>query len=350
MKNVDCIIVGSGLAGITLAWELYKRNISFVIISRPSLSKSSLIAPGIWNPIVFKRITPTWQASVLIQYLIDFYRQVEKILNVQLLSPMEIWHVLNHTNEENLWKQKQDLYPKYLKDISYITLKHSRFTDNLKAGIVDGCGRLNTSEYIYYSLQFFQTKNLYTNTVFNYDALIFNHSNSIEYEDIVAEKIIFCEGHLIKNNPWFPFIKLQAAKGEILEIETDEPILPPNAILHKNISIIPNGNNKYLIGSNYDWNDLNELSTEKTKSFFLSIFESIFNIKYQVIGHYAGIRPAADRRPIIGQHPEIKNIFILNGLGTKGVMLAPYCANILAEHILNNKPLDKKISVLRYFN
>ncbi|HPQ09609.1 MAG TPA: FAD-dependent oxidoreductase [Bacteroidia bacterium] len=348
MKSVKCIIVGSGLSGIALAWELYFRKVSFVIISNPTLSKSSLIAPGVWNPIVFKRLNPTWNASLLIKTLIPFYQKIENILQQPLITSLSIFHILN-SEEEKFWKTKTEYYPNYLKEIVELDKKNYHHLKNsIKFGVVEQCGRLNTSEFIYHSLSFFQSINAFVEQKFFHDNLIIK-SNSVEYDNILAEKIIFCEGHLISQNPLFKNIVLKPAKGEIVEIETETSILPENTVLHKGINIIPNGKNRYLLGSNYEWNHLNENTTEEIKDKFLSAFEEIFSCKYQVIGHYAGIRPAADRRPIVGQHPEYKLLLVLNGMGTKGVMLAPYSVQVLVDYILNNTPIDNEIDVRRFF-
>lgn len=345
MKKTECIIVGCGIAGITVAWELFKRNISFVIIGNTKLSACSLIAPGVFNPIVFKRITPSWQASVLIEQLKDFYQYVENKLHQHLLLPLEIWHVLSNTNEVNLWKEKQELYPKFLNDTNTFSSPH--LNNPLKCGVVTNAGRLKVAEYLYYSIEFFKSLNCFSEQTFHYPNLVL-HTDFFEYENIIGSHIIFCEGYQVKNNPWFNFIQLKPAKGEVLHIETQNAVLPENTVLHQHISIIPIEKNKYILGSNYEWNELNETPTEQVKQHFLSVFENIFNVSYEMVGHYAGIRPAADRRPIIGYHPEIKNMFVFNGLGTKGVMIAPYAAKILADNILHHTPIPDDLSVNRF--
>ncbi len=352
MKKLDCIIVGSGIAGITLAWELYRRAKSFLIISNPKLSGSSIIAPGVWNPVVFKRITPTWNATALINTLLPFYQYTEKILNRSYLQEIEILHCINNENEKRIWVQKQSLYPKFLREITCLKKQNVKSLKDVEiiCGKVSNCGRLNTSEYIYYSIEFFKTINAYSEKNFNYNMLISQNHKEVEYENIKTQNIVFCEGYLIKNNPHFNFVKLKPAKGEIVEIETAFPVLPDNTILHKQINIIPNGKNKYLLGSNYEWKDIDETPTQNIKEKFLSLFENIFDVEYQIVGHYAGIRPAADRRPILGKHPQLSNFYILNGLGTKGVMLAPYCAIQLADCIFHQKETDKEVSVERFWN
>lgn len=348
MKKVDVIIVGSGIAGINLAWELYQRNHTFVLISQPKLSLSSLIAPGIWNPIVFKRITTTWNASVLINNLLSFYSNIENSLQKNLIRHLKIWHVLNSSEEEKLWTKKEELYPRFLNSIQTIQQKNFiGLKQNLKVGEVNHCGRLITTEYIYYSIDFFKKQNSFIENIFYHDLLNIK-DNQIEYDNILAQHIVFCEGYKVKENPLFSFVSLKPAKGEIVEIETKTNLLPENIILHKHINIIPNGNNKYLISSNYDWANLNDTPTEEVKQKLLLEFEEVFKTDYQIIGHYAGVRPAADRRPILGSHPEYKNVWIFNGLGTKGIMLSPYCAKVLAEAMFNGKIIDSEINVKRF--
>jgi glycine/D-amino acid oxidase-like deaminating enzyme len=53
--------------------------------------------------------------------------------------------------------------------------------------------------------------------------------------------------------------------------------------------------------------------------------------------HFAGVRPTVkDRRPLVGTH---EYSAILNGLGTRGVMLGPSMAKALYNAIENDIPL-----------
>jgi hypothetical protein len=49
--------------------------------------------------------------------------------------------------------------------------------------------------------------------------------NGINWQDISAKKIIFCEGYHAIHNPWFNYLPFQLAKGEILTL-TAKQILP----------------------------------------------------------------------------------------------------------------------------
>jgi glycine oxidase len=63
------------------------------------------------------------------------------------------------------------------------------------------------------------------------------------------------------------------------------------------------------------------------------------------------VRPTVkDRRPLLGIHPEYNQLAVFNGLGTKGVMLAPYFANKLVNLILKNEPLPNEVNINRFID
>lgn len=73
------------------------------------------------------------------------------------------------------------------------------------------------------------------------------------------------------------------------------------------------------------------------------------NCSFELISQEAGIRPTvSDRRPLVGAHPEYNNIYIINGLGSRGVMIAPYVAEQLYQFIEAKEPLEAAISIDRF--
>jgi glycine/D-amino acid oxidase-like deaminating enzyme len=195
---------------------------------------------------------------------------------------------------------------------------------------------------------------------FDYNLLSIN--NDISYQSkksaipplggrgaVRAKYIIFCEGFQVQHNPFFNFIPFQPAKGEQLKIYSEA--LKLNVIINKNIFIIPVGNNEYQVGSTYIWHDETEQVTDFGKNEILGKLNKIILCDYKIIDEKAGIRPTIiDRRPVLGAHQIHKNMFIFNGLGTKGISLAPYFSKELLLHITENKPLDKEVDIARFCN
>lgn len=151
----------------------------------------------------------------------------------------------------------------------------------------------------------------------------------------------------MKQNPFFNQLPLVPAKGELLTIHA--PDLNIGYVLKSAIFLIPLGNNLYLVGATYEWKDLTNKITHAAKNELLSKLKKLIKCSFEVVNQVAGIRPTVkDRRPLVGRHPEHKNIFILNGLGTRGVMIGPYVAEQLFNFIEFNQPLEKEIDIKRF--
>ncbi|MBR9998761.1 MAG: FAD-dependent oxidoreductase, partial [Cyclobacteriaceae bacterium] len=165
--------------------------------------------------------------------------------------------------------------------------------------------------------------------------------------EIAAGKIIFCEGYTAAGNPYFNRIPFRPVKGEILYIRPEDSV---EFIFNRQIFIIPWDEGFYKVGATYDWNYKDTRPTIQAKNYLEDKLNRFLNVNYRITGQVAGIRPATlDRRPVIGLHPEHSSVGIFNGLGSKGVSLAPYFARMFVEYLLNNRELDKEVDIKRFY-
>jgi len=138
-------------------------------------------------------------------------------------------------------------------------------------------------------------------------------------------------------------------KGEVFTIKCVG--LTENKIIKKGIYLVNLYDDFYKVGATYEWNDLTENTSKEGKSFLEEKLNDLLKTPYQIISHEANIRPTTkDRKAIVGEHPKHKNLFILNGLGTKGVMHAPYLAKQLLNLIINKTEIEKEININRFDN
>ncbi|MFV0592253.1 MAG: NAD(P)/FAD-dependent oxidoreductase [Draconibacterium sp.] len=345
MKKVQFLIVGQGLAGTMLAFELLERNISFSLVNSARKSKASLVAAGMINPLVFKRLTKSWMADQLLPFMANRYRELEQKQRASYYFQKKILKPL-YAQEEQLWLQKQQIteFAKYIKSV--LSGSPVEFMANSSAfGIVDGSGYLNLSVFLSMAEQFFRERDLLTELDFQPDEVVPDH---FETGEVIAEKIVFCEGYHLTQNPLFQFVKMNPAKGEVLQIYA--PDLSEEYILNKRVFVLPVGNHRFKVGSTYEWDDLSERTTEKGKESIVERLENLLTAKYWIEEHWAGVRPTvADRRPVLGMHPAHKNVFVFNGLGTKGVMLAPWFAREMAGFLEGEtKILPPEVDINRF--
>jgi glycine oxidase len=332
-------IIGWGLAGATLAWQFYFAKKSFSIYDS-GINHSTRTAAGLVNPIVFKRLGQSWNVNTLMPYAEIFYSKIEEILTVKLLSRKNIYSVFSSVQDENNWSVKQgdDRYKNFLGHSEFESIDCVQMPFGL--GKVNTFGNIDTNLFLDASKDFFSKNQIpFFNTAFDYENVLANQNQSY----------IFCEGFDVVKNPYFNYLPLKPSHGEILIIETDE--LKFDAVLSKNMFVVPHGNNQYKIGSTYNWDLKEPITTELGKTEIIEKFENFVDCNYKIISHQAGIRPTvSDRKPLLGTHPTQKNAHIFNGLGTKGVMIAPYYGEQLLRYLFEGKLLDKEVDVARYTN
>lgn len=345
-KEVDYIIVGQGIAGTVLAQSLIQTGKKVIVIDKGHEQSASRVAPGLFNPISFKRISISWQADKLIPFLIHFYKSLETTLSTPLLHLTDIFKIISSEEELGKWRKKLlqediqsfcSLQPNYNKQI------------NAPCGLikVSPAGYLDVKKMLSEFRKHLKTNNQLQEEDFDCSGIQFDPEHII-YKNCTAKKIIFCEGKNSKANSFFNWLPIIPNQGELLTIKTDQ--LKINHIYAKKAFILP-AENQIKLGATYNWKEATNLPTEEAKSELCSKLEEMTATAYKVVEHLVGIRPTVpDRRPLIGIHPEYKQLAVFNGLGSKGVMLAPYFADQLMQNIENKVVLDKEVDILRYYN
>lgn len=334
----DIVIVGWGLAGTALAWELYFLGKSFSV--KDSLENhSTRVAAGLVNPVVFKRLTKSWNADVLMPSAADFYSRVEQVLEIKLLSRKSIFRVFASVEESNNWASKEgdDRFSSCLKSPSkeqLPALSTVQFPHGI--GEVKTIGNLDTIKFLEASKDFFLEKGV------QFDSGFF-----LKEELNPTKTYIFAEGYGLRKNPFFNYLPLNLTHGETLLIETQE--LNFDATLNKNMFVMQVAPTVYKVGATYNWELTEPVTTEAAKNELIERLESFTTFEYKILEHKAGIRPTViDRKPLLGVHPAQKNAFVFNGLGTKGVMIAPYYAGHLLDHILKGEALEREVDIQRF--
>lgn len=345
---LDYIIVGSGLAGIAFSEFASNHNKSFLVINNQS-QNSSKIAGGLYNPVILKRFSEVWQAQEQLDLLYSFYGNIEKKLEVKLDYKLPLLRKFYSVEEQNNWFTASDK-PNLSKFLStdLVTKKWDAIDSPYNFGEVLHSGYLDTALLLEEYKKHLVELNCYQDETFDYSQLITN-SEYVEYKNLKAKHIVFAEGFGMLLNPFFSKLPLDGTKGELLLIKA--PNLNVDVIVKSSIFIIPLGNDLYKVGATYNWEDKTNVPTEAAKKELVDNLSELINCDFEIIEHYAGVRPTVkDRRPLVGSHPIHKNIHVLNGLGTRGVMLAPAMAVALFNNIENDIPLDANIDIKRIKN
>ena len=348
-KEVDYIIVGQGLAGSILAWFLLKENKSFVIIDELKGETSSTKASGLINPITGRRFVKSWMSEELMSFAKETYTEIEQKLNCSLFKETKIHRILQTVEQQNDWASKveDERFRDFLGKKDLVHYDKSIIKNDLACIEIAPVYKIDTPVLISCLSDYYTQKDLIIRQKFDYSLLEVNESE-VDYKGIKAKKIIFCEGFNMVYNPFFKNIPLFLSKGEVLHFEAKD--LPQEYVLGGNTNIIPLGNHTFSVGATYGWGDTSPEPTQAKKDELIEKLEAIIKCPYKLLEHNAGIRPTVkDRRPVIGAHPEHKNMLVFNGLGTKGLSLSPYFAQQFVQFLDGDVELNEEVLVERFF-
>jgi len=344
--KVDYIIVGLGLAGLAFAEELIAAKKTFVVFEDDSQT-SSLVAGGVYNPVILKRFTPVWNAKEQLEVALPFYKKLEEKLNITIDQKFVIKKSFKSIEDQNNWFGALDKpkLTKYL-DPKLDTNSYNGVLADFSFGNVNETGRIDTEKLIQAYRAYLESENLIRFEKFEHQELNITQE-SISYKDIVAPKIVFCEGFGVVENPYFNYLPINEAKGELLTIHAPE--LNIDFLLKSTLFVMPLGDHTYKVGATFNWTDKTSDPSEEGKEELVEKLKKVINVPYTIVSQSAGIRPTVSgRRPLVGIHPDYASLIVLNGLGTRGVMIAPTVAKNLFNHIYNGESLDEEIDIDRF--
>lgn len=343
---IDYLIVGSGLAGISFAEQAMQHGKSILVIDNDS-TNSSKIAGGLYNPVILKRFSEVWQAQEQLVVMNDFYTKIEKKLDCKFDFKMPILRKFFSVEEQNNWFAASDkiaLSP--FLSTQLIHKKYNGIDSPFNYGEVLQTGYVDTALLLKKYREYLISESLFINESFDFEALQLVE-NGIQYKDIAAKQLIFAEGFGIHSNPYFKHLPLDGTKGELFIIKAIG--LDLDLIVNTSVFILPLGDHFFKVGATYNWKDKTDLPTEEGKTELIARIKEIISCDFEIIAHFAGVRPTVkDRRPLVGTHPLYKSIHILNGLGTRGVLLGPAMAKALYDAIEFQIPLSKEIDCNRF--
>lgn len=345
---LDYIVVGLGLSGLSFVEELESHNKSYVVFEDAS-QKSSRVAGGLYNPVILKRFTMAWQASQQIKTAVSFYKNVETKLQKTLVSELPILRRFNAVEEQNNWFEACDkpLLGEFLSS-ELIRNTNSALDIPFHYGKVKHTGKIDISNMLSAYAKELKENNILIDESFEYDKITVTE-DYIQYKEIKCRHIVFAEGYGVKNNPFFNDLPLYGNKGEYIIIKSEA--LKQKEAIKSSIFIIPLGEDLYKVGATYNNQDKSPEITTTAREELQKKLEKFLKVPYKVVDQVAGIRPTVkDRRPLIGTHARYANMHILNGMGSRGILLAPTMAKELYNHIEKGISLDKEIDCKRYSN
>ncbi|HEV7783123.1 MAG TPA: FAD-binding oxidoreductase [Chitinophagaceae bacterium] len=345
--QVDYLIIGQGISGTWLSYYLQQEGRSFSVIDNHDKNSASRLAAGIINPVTGRRHVKVWMADEILPFAQKAYAQLGNELGLTAISQKNIIDFFPGPQMRVSFMQRVEEKAEYV----YDCVEHDHYRRFFNYDF--GCGEIKPVYTVHLETllpawrQQLLEKDLLIEAEFELSQLNVT-PGKIEYNDITAGKIIFCDGPGCTANPYFDLLPFAPNKGELLIVSI--PDLPPENIYKKGMMLAPLATpGLWWVGSSYAWEfdqpDPTPAFRERTEA----LLKQWLKIPFTIEEHLAGIRPATlERRPFAGLHPLHAEIGILNGMGTKGCSLAPFFAKQLADHLCHGKQIDPDADIVRF--
>jgi glycine/D-amino acid oxidase-like deaminating enzyme len=340
--NFDYIISGLGIAGSLLHYQLKLKNpdLRILVIDDSNEGSASKVAAGMFNAQGGRAIRKTWNADTLVPYAQYFYSKLNSFLGTTIYSKLPLLRYFESLEEHRLAIEQMAL--------DGLSVEYFRTEINglnppkYKACLLKDAGWVDVLKLAqFYKLQLKKNNELIEDSLEIDDY----GDSSINTKFGTTKNLIFTQGYRLPN--FFEWLPILPNKGELIHFKSE--LLELDILFKQGIYIIPKGNNEFIAGATYEWKTTDGTPSEKGKSELIKSLNEIIEADFEVILHLAGIRPASpDRRPIMGTHPKNKNIHIFSGLGTKGVLYAPYYSDIFSDYLLSKKLIPLEVNLDRF--
>lgn len=351
MKNaadVDLLIIGQGLAGSAVAMRALAKNYRIMVLDQPAKNRSSTAAAGLFNPITGRKMVKTWLADELFPCLHQFYPEVERVTSSRFFYPMPIYRPFFSIEEQNEWmgKSTDTLFKNFTPRVSLTPQFGEKISDPFGGLTLSQSGYIDTRAYLSAVRDYLLARSSFQVATFD-DRDLEIGVDGLRYGKLRARKVIFCQGVGNLSNRWFGMLPVKSLKGEYLTIQSQ---WVNDVILNRGIYMVPGPDlGAWRVGATYNWNDATAAISDWARAELTQKLNAVFRIPYTITGQQWGFRPTtSDRKPIIGVHPDHPSLIIFNGLGTKGVSLAPYFSEVLFRLLENKGTIEREADVTRF--
>lgn len=186
-----------------------------------------------------------------------------------------------------------------------------------------------------------------------------------DQQDRLSDHVVLALGHNLNSLPQTQRLPNSPARGQLSRFALRARSPVPGCVISGKHYVIPDGRT-VLVGATFDRSDLSTSITENDHAVnLLGLKQTLpdIDVEENALSGYAGIRATTpDRLPLVGPVPDfglvldtykdlrhgrptaryaplpvVPGLYVLGGLGSRGIVTAPYCAHLLANWLAGGK-------------
>jgi glycine oxidase len=321
----DVLILGQGLAGTLLAWELERAGINFAIADAGHDRSATQVAAGLINPITGRRLVKTTGVETLLPVARETYEDLGRAVGVTLWRDLRVHRLLVDERERRVAGEKftrGELAP-FVREVD-------------AAGIwIDGAAQVDLRALLAAGRTRWQSQGRWRAEEITLDAAAGEAGWVIDCRGLPAAR----EG--VIGLPW------RWSKGETLEIEVTG--LAPDEVLNDGHWIVPMPGGRAWVGATHEPGVIDGGPTAQGRVVLEQSAHRLLGRPFTVRAHWAGVRVhLPDKLPVVGVDPSRPKSGLINGLGAKGALFAPTLARSWAAHLAQGRPFDPVFAPTRF--
>ena len=347
------VVVGRGIAGAFTAWRFHRAGCDVAWWGNGAHS-ASRVAAGMFNPVSFRHVLEVWNAEAHVAAMKDLLSDIVQVLELPkpLVHDVSVIRIFPNVQYREDWQAR-------------IGADH-----NVSTWIGDpepapghvhaphGCGRVVGSGWVNIPL-------LLDALGGYFESIGKLHNQSWTVEDGLpdgTDLLVDCRGVGASEELLKFGLKVTPNHGDVLTMSTPtEGLDTAGCNVNNGKWLLPIGEREgrmhWRLGATYSWHRQTPSPDSQAPAAIRDHMAQAFNAEgqhafaqAQLESHDAGLRPASpDRRPMVGPWPgQPTGIAMLNGLGTRGVLVGPMASHWLVEWWLNDAEIPQEMRSNRF--
>lgn len=365
-KSFDAVIIGGGINGSSIAYQLSKIGKKVIILEKKQLAcEASSAAAGMLaaqaeieqdGPLFQLALRSQRMFSTLSDELFEYTGIDIEYVNKGMLKIAETEEIALEVNKQVTFQRNWD------PDIQWLDSNEIRDIEPALAPSVAGGMYLPNDGHV----QPIKLTHAFAKAALQLGAEIRENTEVLSFiyqqGKVIGVKtnkgMIHCEQVVITTGAWAAKlmqetgldIDVYPVKGECFSIKTEEPVINTTIFSDKRCYLVPKRNGEIYIGATMIENTFDKNVTPGGIATLIEraghLVPQMKDLPWERV--WCGIRPqTGDGNPYIGEHPEWKGLFIAAGHFRNGILLSPITGTLVSDLLVGRLANDTLLTSFR---
>ncbi|MDR9416086.1 MAG: FAD-dependent oxidoreductase [Gracilimonas sp.] len=359
-NHFDFVVLGAGLAGLAVAKTFFDAGASICLVDIKDVASGASGTPlGLINPATGRWGKMVWEAEKCLNSV------AEDLQNIAAFSSRNFYKktgILRPAQDKKMAKRMRQNVDDENWPAGWCTWLDKSEVHQMNPNLhcVEGAMwmpeglTVEVPTYLREKSKLLAENGTLLKTGLGYEITESGNNFTLSFIDdteIHADSLVFTSGYETSESNYWKYLPLHPVKGQVATFESPETenFTYSLSALGYIASI---SKERFVAGSTYE-HHYDHLHPDQDGLKYLkkrlgNVYPSLFE-NAELVSQWAGVRASTpNKKPVVGSHPEKKNVHILTGLGSKGLIYSVYLSQLLWKTVTRQEPLPHMLSVGRF--